>query len=58
VIVGHLEQCCLGLSVLAELIQFMHAAGFGPVLFSLAPALGLVPLFLLACLFSLTLGKS
>lgn len=56
-IVPHLEHCGLGRGGLAQFIEFVDAAGLGLVFFSLAPALSLVPLLLLSCLFFLTFCK-
>jgi hypothetical protein len=55
--VAHVEQSGLGFGGSAEFVLLVLAAGFGLVLFSLGPALGLISLFLLPGLFFLTFGK-
>jgi hypothetical protein len=52
------EQCGLRLGVLAQFLHLVHHSAFRLVLFALDPALRLVPLFLLACLFFLAFSKS
>jgi len=57
--VRHLEQGCLGFSILPEFIQTVGAARLGLFIqFSLTPALGFVALSLLPRLLFLALRES
>jgi hypothetical protein len=54
VLVAHMEHRGLCFCGGAKLVELVHAAGLGLVLFALNPALGLVALLLLSGLFLLT----
>ena len=54
---ANVEKSCLLRSVFAQFGHFVHAAGNSLLLFPLIPALCLVPLSLLPCVFLLALRK-